>query len=79
MEEYFTTIGQYDYTVGGRYFRCLEISNVGMTSGVTLEDYYLIGDDDTCYVFIVCRTFTLEEYATADYSADDFIPCISVG
>lgn len=79
MEEYFTTIGQYDYTVGGRYFRCLEISNVGMTSGVTLEDYYLIGDDDTCYVFIVRRTFTLEEYATADYSADDFIPCISVG
>lgn len=78
-EEYFQTIGQYDYSVAGRRFRCLEINYVGASTGVVMTDYFLVGDEDTCYVFIVSRSFTLEDYGTNDYSADDILPFISVG
>ena len=78
MDPAFSTMGQYDYNVGGRNFRCLEITEVTM-DGVELIDYYVVGDDDTCYLFVVYRTFSLEDFATNEYSADDFVPCISVG
>lgn len=78
MDGDLTTIGQYDYNIGGRNFRCLEVTNVTM-EGAVLIDYYVVGDDDTCYLFIVYRTFSLEDFATNNYTADDFVPCISVG
>ena len=78
-EQGFQTIGQYDYSVAGRRFRCLEINYVGEYTGVILTDYFLVGDEDTCYVFIVSRAFTLEDYGMNDYSADDILPYISVG